>query len=117
MTKSSKLLLGVLSFLPFIMVCIIIAMVFNLFPQIVEWSNDEPDPHTVFSTFGPIFFTGLVTALISLGLLVIFIIHLVNNQKLETGERLVWILIFLFVGMIGYPLYWYLRVWNEDLKL
>jgi hypothetical protein len=117
MSKSSKLMLGVLSFLPFILVCIIIAMVINLFPQVFEWANDEPDPHTVFTTFSPIFFTGLITALVSLALLVIFIVHLVKNPKLEPGERLVWILIFLFVGMIGYPLYWYLRVWNEDLKL
>lgn len=116
MTKGSKLILGLLSFLPFIMMCIIIAMVFSLFPLLVEWSDHEPDASEVFTTFSPIFIAGLVMAFASLGLLVIFIIHLANNKKIETGEKLIWILVFLFVSIIGYPIYWWLRIWNEEMK-
>lgn len=116
MNKSSKLILGMLSFLPFIMMCIIISMVFSLLPQIIEWSDHEPEARDVFSTFSPIFIAGLVMAFASLALLVIFIIHLANNRKIETGEKLIWILIFLFVSIIGYPIYWWLRIWNEDAK-
>jgi len=45
--------------------------------------------------------------------LVFFIIHMINNKKLDSTERLVWILVFLFAGVIGYPVYWYLRIWTE----
>jgi len=114
MSKSSKLVLGILSFLPFILMCIIITTVFNLIPLIMEWSKQDPDAHTVLTTLSPIIITGIITAFVSLALLVIFIIHLANNRKMETGEKLVWILVFLFVSMVGFPIYWWLRIWNED---
>lgn len=113
MSKSSKIFLGILSFLPLVLVCLIIIFFFNLFPQILEWERNEPDAFTVIATFSPIFITGIITALVSLALLVIFIIHMVNNKKMEPVEKLIWVLVFLFAGIIGYPIYWFMRIWNE----
>ena len=41
-----------------------------------------------------------------------YIIQVVNNQALDSTERIIWILVFIFAGMIGYPVYWYMRIWK-----
>jgi hypothetical protein len=112
MSKGSKIALGILSCLPIILVGVIIYMVFDLIPEFMKWDKYEPDAHEVIITMSPIFFTGLFAGIISLVLLIYYIIHLVNNKEMETGERVVWILAFLFAGVITYPVYWAVRIWN-----
>jgi len=113
MSRSSKIFTGLLSFLPLILSGVLIFQVFALFPQFFEWDKHEPEPYTVFATITPLFITGILTGILSFGLLVFFIIHMINNKKLDTTERLVWILVFLLAGVIGYPVYWYMRIWTE----
>ena len=115
MSRSSKVISGILSFLPLILAGVLIIQVFSLFPQFISWDKYDPDPYTVFNTIGPLIITGLFTGLVSLGLLVFFIIHMLNNKKVESIEKLIWILIFLFAGVIGYPVYWYMRIWKEQI--
>lgn len=115
MSRGTKLFIGLLSFLPIIGLIILFSFIFNLLPEIIEWSNYEPDPYTVFETMRPLFIIGLCMGLLSLGLLVFFIMHLVRNKKMDSTERVIWILVFLFVSIVGYPIYWYMRVWRDDL--
>lgn len=115
MSRSSKLFIGLLSFLPILLLVALFVMIFRLIPEFIEWSNYEPEPQDVFSAFGPVFILGLFMGLLSLGLLIFFIIHLVRNKAMDTTERVIWVLVFLFAGIIGYPIYWYMRVWKDDL--
>ena len=115
MSKGSKLLLGLLSILPLILAAVIIIEVFLIFPEILYWNHNEPEPYTVFSTFAPVFITSIIAAFLSLGLLIFFIIHMLNNKKIESSERLIWIIVFLLAGVVGYPIYWYLRIWKEEM--
>jgi hypothetical protein len=56
--------------------------------------------------------TMVLLGLLSLAVMVYFLVHAINNQSINSDERLVWILVFIFVGMVGFPIYWYLRVWS-----
>lgn len=114
MSRSSKFFIGLLSFAPLILAGIIIIMAFNMIPHFFEWDRHEPDFYTVFSTISPIIILAIIVCLISLGLLIFFIIHMMSNKKMEAVEKLIWILAFLFAGAIGYPIYWYMRIWHED---
>ena len=116
MSKEAKVLLGILSFLPIVFFITFFILMFNLFPTIIEWSRYEPDIYAVFETFKPFFILGLCWAIVSITLLVFFIIHLANNRNIQTGEKLLWILVFFLFGIIGYPTYWYMRIWRDDLK-
>lgn len=115
MNRSSKALTGILSFLPLILTFVIIILVISMFPRFVEWDEHEPDFYTIWSTIWPIIITGIITAIVKLGALIFFIIHMLNNKKVETGERIIWVLVFIFTGGIGYPIYWYMRIWKEDI--
>ncbi len=114
MSPNSKIVVGIFSFLPIILFLILIPTLINLIPEFIKWDKQEPDVYQVFRTLGPLMFVVLFEGLISLGLLVFFIIHLMNNKKLESGEKLIWVLVFFFISLVGYPIYWYLRIWKEQ---
>lgn len=86
-----------------------------MFPRFFEWENHEPEAQEVFSVVWPIFLLGIIMAILSLGLLVFFIMHLIRNKQMEGIEKVVWILVFFFAGIVGYPIYWYMRIWKEDI--
>ena len=113
MSKSSKIALGIVSFMPLILSGAILIMVFSMFPEIMEWDKHEPSFREVFSTFAPIIITAIFTGLISFGLLIYYIIQLVNNKQIETAEKIIWFFVFFCAGAIGYPIFWFMRVWNE----
>jgi hypothetical protein len=114
MSRSSKIFIGILSFLPIVLLFTMLLMILRLFPTFIEWGNNyEPAPQEVFSLFGPIFILGFGMAILSIGLLIFFIMHLLRHKSLDSTERIIWILVFLFAGIVGYPIYWYMRVWKD----
>ena len=115
MSRSSKLFIGILSFLPIILLVVLFVMIISMFPTFVEWDRYDPAPQEVFSLFGPIFIIGFGMGLLSIGLLIFFIMHLIRHKAMDSTERIIWILVFLFAGIIGYPIYWYMRVWKNEI--
>ncbi len=111
MSKGQKIFLGILSFLPvFFIFAFIVAMIFVVRDVV---ANGEPDP-SVFAGFLPFFILIALSSLLSFALLIYYIIHAVNNTRISSNERIVWILVFIFAGIIGLPIYWYMRVWKEE---
>jgi len=51
----------------------------------------------------------IITSLINLAALILFIIHAINNKSLPDTERIIWVLVFVFAGMIGFPIYWFMK--------
>ncbi|NQY07428.1 MAG: PLDc N-terminal domain-containing protein, partial [Flavobacteriaceae bacterium] len=47
---------------------------------------------------------------VSVGLLVYYIIHAVKNQKFDSNQRLMWILILVLAGMIGNIIYYFVEI-------
>ena len=116
MSRSSKLFIGILSFLPIVLLFVMLFMILRLFPTFIEWGNNyEPAPQEVFSLFGPLFILGFGMGILSIGLLIFFIMHLIRNKTMDSTERIIWILVFLFAGVVGYPIYWYMRVWKDTI--
>ena len=115
MSRSKKIIIGLLSLLPIVFIAIYLVQFYTLFINMLEWgAYDEPDPREFMRTFMPLFLLILIKVLISLGLLIYFLINAINNKKIDSGERIVWILTFIFVGFIAFPLYWYMRIWNDQ---
>lgn len=115
MSRNSKLIIGLLSFLPIILLIVLFIMFLFTIPSISQWNNGyDPTLQEIFTVFGPLFTVGLVMGLLSIGLLVFFIMHLVRNKIMDGTERVIWVLVFLFAGIIGYPIYWYMRVWKDE---
>jgi hypothetical protein len=55
----------------------------------------------------------VVLGLLHFGLLLFFIIHLMQDLGAKDSDRLVWLLLLLFFNPFSYPFYWYFRIYND----
>lgn len=118
MSRSKKILIGVLAFLPIIATAVlIIYMLVNFLPEMLrlesEYHGDIP-PEVFFFNMTGFIITAVVLGLVHLGLMIFFIIHAINNTRVKTEERIIWVLLFIFVNSIAFPIYWGLRIWPTE---
>jgi asparagine N-glycosylation enzyme membrane subunit Stt3 len=104
-------MLGIFTFLPFVLLLTyLFSIAFLVKDAILHQDDSMPFP-----ILADVFFmviVALIMGLLSLGLLFYYIIHAINNTHLETNEKLIWVLVFVFASIAGFPLYWYMRIWK-----
>ena len=117
MTKNKKVLLGILSFLPFIFFIVYMSTFLSFMFEMVrheEFSDGGSEfPAAFTSNIIGIVVSAIIMGLLSLGVLVFFIIHAINNPIVKSDERIIWILLFIFLGMVVFPIYWYMKIWKQ----
>lgn len=113
LTKSQKIVVGIFTLLPFVLVPYFLIQIFIFVMDMVAHEHQEPDVAVVLAGIFSFLVPIIITGFISLGLLIFYIIHAVSNKSISGTEQLIWILVFIFVSTIGFPVYWVLRIWNE----
>lgn len=117
MTRSKKIFIGLLAFLPLIASAIFLIFFFtSFFPEIVKMEHGHGDVTPEFFFSNMMGFIAWVIALVfvQLGLMIFFIIHAMNNKRVKNEERIIWVLVFIFASTIGFPIYWGIRIWPEE---
>jgi len=116
MAQENKAVSGILSFLPLAAFLVymfsFLSFIFTAIPELNRHGSNAEEL-ILPNVFNMILFA-IILGIVSLGVLVYFIIHAINNKAIDSTERLVWILIFIFTGMIGYPIYWYMRIYRNQ---
>ena len=117
MTKSNKVLTGIFAFLPLVLLAVYlisIATFFLRFFKDIQLHNGiEEFPLAGAAGFIGIIVSAVLLGLLSLGVMVYFMVHAINNTTINRDERIVWILVFIFVGSVTFPIYWYMRIWKQ----
>jgi Trk-type K+ transport system membrane component len=111
MSKNTKILVGVLTFLPFVSFIVNVWYFLRVFAELSHSSN-APDT-TAFNGLASFAAVLGFTILLSIGLLIYYIVHAVNNKALTSDERLMWILLFIFISTIAFMIYWVLKIWQD----
>ena len=116
MSKNKKILIGIFSILPLLLFVVylvsMVSFLIHFFSQIAVRGKEYDLFYAEFSNMAGMIVTMVLLGLLSLGVLIYFLVHAINNQFLKSDERLVWILVFIFVGMVSFPIYWYMRIWR-----
>lgn len=117
LTKNQKILLGILHFLPLIG---IISYFFFLFSFILgnfenlEAHAGQAPPSEFFQGFFAAIIIIILTMLISIGVKIFDIIHLTKSNKGDKSNKiLMWVLLFIFVGIIAEIVYYFLEILPE----
>ena len=111
MSKAGKISLGILTFLPYLLMGV-------YFTTMTFFLHDTPSvqygaiPFPLMTNVVWMLFILLVAGLISFGLLVFYIVHAVNNPELGTQEKVSWVLFMVIISGVTCPLYWYSRIWK-----
>ncbi len=121
MSRSKKVLIGILAFLPLLLgICILIFGLSLMFNSIGTESS-IPDNGSGMITeywhlegFIALIAVVAIAIILQLGLLIYFIIHAMNNKRVKNEERIIWVLLFIFVSTIAFPIYWGIRIWPEE---
>lgn len=115
LSKFQKFLVGLFTFIPFVLVPYLVLRIFVYVMGAAggEGADGVSDIFTgIFSFLLPIMLAGFL----SLTLLIFYIIHAALNKDIDNTERFVWIVLFLFVGVIIYPFYLFLRITVAESK-
>jgi hypothetical protein len=115
MSKSGKIIIGILTFLPFLLLILFLVNLFRIIAENIPAYGEQPhiDPRQIALMFIPMIMTVVLLSMLTLGLMIYYIIHCANNKNLTSNDRVMWILLFVFVGMIAFPVYWYIKIWKD----
>jgi hypothetical protein len=112
LSKNQKIVIGIVTLVPFILIPYFLIQIVFFVMEMVAHQPHEPNPATIFAGIASFLIPIIITGVISFGLLIFYIIHAINNKSINGTEQLIWILVFIFIGTIGFPIYWVLRIWN-----
>jgi hypothetical protein len=115
MSPGKKTVLGILSFLPVILFGIYfyyyIRWVMEFIPGAASYGND---PSLMFQDmqglFGLMLKVMLPAGAITLGLMIYYIIQIINSKTLPEAERIIWIVLVVLLNAIAFPVYWVMRI-------
>lgn len=116
MNNSNKLLLGILTFLPIILISIYFYRFFSMLlyhlPELQNNSHEVPI-NFIRSVFGAFIFL-ILAVIIKLGLMIYYIIHASDNINNDNTKKIIWILILVFIGTIGNIIYYFMEILPSD---
>ena len=114
--RTQNIILGIFTFLPFIVFPIIIFQVVAFVFEMIAANqhHSDPEPADIFLAISSFVVPIILVSLLSLALLIFYIIHAATNKKIETTEQVLWVLLFIFFGIIAFPIYWIMRIWNTS---
>lgn len=113
LSKSQKILVGFLTLLPFVMLPYFLFKFFTLALRMAEYdgrADEEEILYVVLSFILPI----IIMTLLSIGLLIFYIVHLIKNKNLDNNERIIWVLLFVFLGLFAFPIYFFLKITGKQ---
>lgn len=120
MSTSKKIWLGILTFLPFILVLIYFILFFTVFigniHELEQTHHDEFPVEIIrnlFIVFIPIF----LSIVISLIIMIYYIVHANNNPNNDNGKKIMWTLLLIFVTSIGSLVYYFIEILPTSNKL
>jgi len=115
MSKNAKVLVGIWTFLPVVLVIFLVVNALNMAAHVVMRGDNMTAPEAINAAI-PIVICYILLILCALSLLIFYIVHAVNNKSIESGERVMWILLFIFLGSIACPIYFFIKIVPEKPK-
>jgi hypothetical protein len=113
MTKGHKIILGIFTFLPFILMVLYFGTIVLLVRDALVY-RDEDMPFPIVGDVLWLVIMALLAGLLSFGLMIYYIIHAINNPQVDNNEKIVWVLLFVLVNVVSFPIYWYMRIWKRQ---
>lgn len=112
MSGFSKFWLGIFTFLPLVLTIALFSVFFAVFFDNMitnqHYGPDFPFEHA----YGLFWFIVIIILLgmVSLGVRIYYIVHTNNNSENDSGKKLMWTLILIFVGLIGSIVYYFIEI-------
>ena len=100
LSKSKKILLGILSIWPIVYMVLFFVFIFVIF------MHSNVPIYVIFPLH-------ILTGFLNLGLTVFYVVHAIKHIDPKNDMRVIWIVILIVASIIANPIYWYLYIWKE----
>ena len=109
MSKASKNTLGILTFLPYALLAVyFFSMTFLLKDAVPQQFGKIPFP--LMTDVVWMLFILLLAGLLGFGLLIYYIVHVVNNTHMDRNEKMIWVILMILLSGVFCPVYWYMKI-------
>lgn len=116
MSTGSKVFLGICTFMPlFLGMCLLITYL-SILPDLIVQTSQSSDPREFLHLYFSKVFTARMLVLFMLmlithiSLIIYYVIHAVKHVTRSEGEKVMWILLFVFIGTIPFIIYFFLKI-------
>lgn len=117
-SKNVKILLGIGSLLPLLGVAVYTGLMIYIVGQMsrdYEYYSMMPQPASArvdWTLFIAPMAVILLTAVLTLVMVVVYVMDVAKSKKFKSDMQIVWILLLVFAGVLAFPVYWYMHIWN-----
>ncbi len=113
-TTAGKLSIGLLTLLPNLFGFAYLVTVFggSFMPAEEALASDEPV--VLLMPLGGIIIGAIILMVMSLAVVVYYLVHVINNKRLDASQRLAWAIVVLIGGTLGCMVYWLFQIWREE---
>ncbi len=113
LNKSSKIILGILTFLPLIVG--VGSVIFGIVQMISLFLSEDPTmPMMFLSYLGHMIPYLFFFFLIYLGLGIFYLVHIIQNKSLDSEKKFLWIVVLFVLNTITMPVYWFVHIWKDE---
>ena len=126
MTRNNKILFGILSFVPLIGMIIgmvlYVSFIFSMMSTTMHNPGQPPafvdNPAELLSSIIPAIIILAISSIVGLGLFIYFLICAIKDVSATENDKLLWILLLVFMSYLVMPVFWYVRIWsNPDFSM
>lgn len=116
MSNGSKVFLGICTFMPIFLGMCLLFIYLSILPGLMSRALQSSDPGELFHAYFSMIFTArffiilMLLAIVKLSLIIYYIIHAVKHVTRSEGEKVMWILLFIFIGTIPFIIYFFLKI-------
>jgi H+/Cl- antiporter ClcA len=113
MTKTSRGWLGILTFLPIVLLFAYMFSVAFIVVDAIRYGDENLRQLPWLSNVFWMVIIALALGLLSFGLLIYYVIHAINNKKIDSNEKVIWVLVFVVGTIVAFPIYYFMRIVRE----
>jgi Ca2+/Na+ antiporter len=84
-------------------------------PRVARIEEESDPPTSVGFPIGIVALFGahILTIFLMMGLMPLYVILAVKNDRLDGNMKIIWVVLFCMLGFFAMPVYWYLSIWRK----
>ena len=115
MSPAKKTIIAILTLLPILFMILYFVSIFSFIrdAQHMPGAGGTDNPEEIMGSFASMFAYIGIAVLLTLGMLIFYIYDITKNPRFQDGgnNKLIWILVVVFAGMVGMIVYFFVEIY------